>query len=267
MPFTISHVAAVLPAHRLLSRWRLFTAAVIGSMVPDFGLLWPEIPGRLQTHSVTALWTFCLPVGLMAYLVVAYLIKPAVLEMLPDGAYLRVRSADATARPLGLWTWPLASVAIVLGAVTHIVWDGFTHENARGVRMFPVLDAYGPAIDGHSVQVYRLLQHGSSLVGLLFVIAALIVWLRHAPAPAGPLPRPLRAREREVWISLHILLPLLALAAVVWSLHHAAFRPRPMAFAAEFVAILGMRASVVTLLLLSLLLRLRLRLFAQVGPA
>jgi hypothetical protein len=50
MPFTISHIAAVLPAYRPLVRARLFTAAVIGSMVPDFGILLPGGLSRLQTH-------------------------------------------------------------------------------------------------------------------------------------------------------------------------------------------------------------------------
>ena len=42
MPFTISHAAAVLPFIRPLARWRLLSAAVIGSMVPDFGWCKPQ---------------------------------------------------------------------------------------------------------------------------------------------------------------------------------------------------------------------------------
>ena len=32
MPFTVSHIAAVLPAHRWFTRANVFSAAVIGSM-------------------------------------------------------------------------------------------------------------------------------------------------------------------------------------------------------------------------------------------
>jgi len=262
VPFTISHIAAVLPAHRVLSRAHLFTAAVIGSMVPDFGLLWPETPGRLQTHSVDALLSFCLPVGLLAFAIVVFLIKPAVLEVLPDGAYLRVRAADA-AGPLKPRHWPLAAAVIVLGAVTHIVWDGFTHESARGVRMFPVLDEYGAAIDGQPVQLYWLLQYASSFIGLVVVIAALSLWLRHARTPDAPIRRPLASRERDLWISLYLLVPLLLMTAVVWRAHHGGFRPLSLARATNTIAILGMRASVLSLLLMSLLLRARLVLVRQ----
>ena len=51
MPFTISHAAAVLPFSRLLARWRLLSAAVIGAMVPDFGLFFPWHMRRFETHS------------------------------------------------------------------------------------------------------------------------------------------------------------------------------------------------------------------------
>ena len=52
MPFTISHAAAVLPFARPLARWRLLSAAVIGSMVPDFGWFLPWRPARFETHSL-----------------------------------------------------------------------------------------------------------------------------------------------------------------------------------------------------------------------
>jgi len=258
MPFTVSHVAAVLPGYRALSRAHLFTAAVIGSMVPDFGLLLPQTPTRLQTHSATALITFCLPVGLLAYWLTIYLIKPAIVEILPDAAYQRVRASDASAPPAGSWHWLLTVGAILLGAATHIIWDGFTHENARGVRMFPVLGEGGPEIDGHPLQLYYLLQYGSSVVGLALVIMATVLWLRHAPASAMPPARHLQVRERDGWLSLYLLLPLLALVAMAWRIHHVGLAPQPLSRALDTVAILGMRAGAVTLLVLSLLLRARL---------
>jgi hypothetical protein len=61
MPFTISHVAAVLPARRWLRHGGLFSAAVIGSMAPDFGVLLPLHLSRAATHGARALLSFCLP--------------------------------------------------------------------------------------------------------------------------------------------------------------------------------------------------------------
>src|SRR5262249_2987270 len=92
MPFTVSHVAAVVPLYRPLSPVHVFSAAVIGSMVPDFGMLLPGSLERWQTHSFAALFSFCLPLGLIAYWLTQRLVKPAVAEVLPDSAYLRLRS-------------------------------------------------------------------------------------------------------------------------------------------------------------------------------
>src|SRR5665213_3023818 len=200
MPFTVSHVAAVLPAYRPLSRAHLFSAAVIGSMVPDFGMLLPVTFARWQTHSFRALFSFCLPVGLVAYCLTQWLIKPAVLEVLPHGPYARLRAEHPSVALRSLRAWLPVVLVLLAGAVTHLVWDGFTHENAHGVRLFPQLLNYGPEMEGHSLQLYRWLQYGSSVVGLLIVAAALAQWLRHAPAPVPPPPRRLARRERGYWL-------------------------------------------------------------------
>src|ERR1019366_978517 len=119
MPFTVSHIAAVLPGYRPLTRARIFTAAVIGSMVPDFGLLLPGAISRLQTHSLVALFTFCLPVGLMAYWLTLLLIRAAALEVVPDGAYVRLRAAPPPSiRQFSAWLY--AAAALLLGAVAML---------------------------------------------------------------------------------------------------------------------------------------------------
>ena len=97
MPFTISHAAVVLPFSRFLARRRLLSAAMIGSMVPDFGWFMPWRPTRFETHSVIGLLTFCLPVGLAVYWIFQRLIKTPLMELLPDGAYARWRAFAAPA--------------------------------------------------------------------------------------------------------------------------------------------------------------------------
>src|ERR1700686_3075010 len=212
MPFTVSHIAAVLPAHRPLTRAQVFTAAVIGSMVPDFGLLVPGFMARWQTHSLPGLFTFCLPVGLAAYWLTLLLIGPAMSEVLPDGAYLRLRAAHPAASITQLSAWLRAAAALLLGAITHLIWDAFTHENARGVRMFPLLTDFGPEMAGHPLHLYRWLQYGSSIVGLALVAIALVLWLRHAPAPAEAPRRRIGLHERVVWLGAYVLPSLLIMA-------------------------------------------------------
>src|ERR1700675_571689 len=123
MPFTISHAAVVLPFSRILARWRLLSAVVIGAMVPDFGLFFPWRVYRFETHSAVALLTFCLPVGLAAYWAFQYLVKTPLLELLPAGAYARWRPFSAHADLRSLRQWMLAACGVLAGAVTHLVWD------------------------------------------------------------------------------------------------------------------------------------------------
>jgi hypothetical protein len=200
MPFTISHVAAVVPFSRPLARWRLLSATIIGSMVPDFGFLMPWRPARIETHSAIALLTFCLPVGLATFWIFQRMIKTAVMEVLPDHTYSRWRPLAAPADFSSLKQWVLAALGILGGAVTHLVWDAFTHEGARGVRMIPALE--DPAVDfaGHRLMGAPLLEDASSLVGLAVVLVVVIYGLRRdSGADEAPV-RTLRPRERHVWI-------------------------------------------------------------------
>ena len=257
MPYTLSHIAAVVPAYGPLSRARVFSAAVIGSMVPDFGLMLGGL-ARWQTHSLHALFTFCLPVGLAAYALTEWLIRPAVLEVLPDGAYTRLRAAGEPPPLHRPRHWLLVVGALLFGALTHLIWDGFTHENAHGVRLFPELLAYGPEMAGHSLQLYRWAQYGSSVVGLVVVIAALALWLHHAPAPAPRPPRRLAAGERAFWLAAYLALPALLVAWVGWRSWARAHGAPPLGTELGLIGVTSLRAAALSLLLTSVLLRLRL---------
>jgi membrane-bound metal-dependent hydrolase YbcI (DUF457 family) len=200
MPFTVSHVAAVVPAYRPLTRAHMFSAAVIGSMAPDFGALLPESLARWQTHSLPALFSFCLPMGLLAWWLTQRLIKAAVIEVLPDRAWARARSEHPPLALLSPRVWVAAAAGILLGALTHLILDAFTHED--------------PRIAGHTLRINIWLQYGSSVLGLAVLALALALWLHHAPAPGLPASRRLTRAERACWIGLYGLIPLLV---VTWS--------------------------------------------------
>lgn len=214
MPFTISHAAVVLPFSRLLARWRLLSAVVIGAMVPDFGLFFPWRVHRFETHSGTALLTFCLPVGMVTYWVFQYVVKTPMLEVLPDGPYARWRPFSSPADIQGLRQWILAACGVLAGAVTHLVWDAFTHENARGIRLIPWLEDPVVDIGTHRLAGVQLLQDVSSLLGLVIVIG--LVWYglrrgREAPVPS----RPLRPAERRAWVGIYVAATV-GLSAAWW---------------------------------------------------
>jgi Domain of unknown function (DUF4184) len=219
MPFTISHAAAVLPFTRPLARWRLLSAAVIGSMVPDFGWFMPWRPARFETHSLDALLTFCLPVGLASYWLFQLLIRAPVMELLPPGAHVRWRWSEAPADPRSVKQWIWAACGLLAGAITHLGWDAFTHEGGRGVRMLPILEDPVAYIDGHPVRGLRLVQDLNSLVGLIAVVLVVAYGLRPGRAADRALPRRLPAYERYAWIVAYMLLAAALSAVFLLSRH------------------------------------------------
>jgi hypothetical protein len=214
MPFTLSHAAVVLPFSRPLARWRLLSAALVGSMIPDSRYFLPWRTQHFETHSAASLITYSLPAGLLVYWLFQYLVKVPMIEMLPDGAYARWVPYESPASIRVLRQWVLAACGILAGAFTHLVWDAFTHEGSRGVRMLPVLDE--PIFDfgRHHLVFARLLQDLSSLFGLVAVIVMIAYGLRRG-GDAPILNRKLPTAERHAWTGAFLLGTLLLFGAFV----------------------------------------------------
>jgi len=258
MPFTISHTAAILPFARPLARWRLLSATLIGSMVPDFGLLMPSRPARIETHGHLSLVTFCVPVGLATFWIFQKLLKRPIMAVLPDAAYARWCDFGAPADIGSLKQWALAACGVLAGAVSHLIWDGFTHEGARGVRMVPLLDDPVLDIAGRHLIGARLLQDVSSLIGLILVLAVIVYALRCGGADDLKPVRPLRPVERYVWISVYAAMTVL-LAGLFLIIRRPSHASSQSVFLIGNYAIAVLRGFATALVLVSLCLRVRLR--------
>jgi membrane-bound metal-dependent hydrolase YbcI (DUF457 family) len=195
VPFTVSHAAAVLPIHRL-TRLPL-TALMVGSMAPDFGYFFSHQASRALTHSIPGLFIFALPVGFFVWLFYVAFLEKATITLLSDRWHTRFAHTDAiTLKLVGR-----AAIAIVLGAVTHLVWDAFTHRGTVVTDALPALLAPTPGFSW--LPIYHLLHALSSVVGL----AILVRWARHLHRqPARSLIRPYKVRERMRLAALWLLL-------------------------------------------------------------
>ena len=183
MPFTLSHAAAVLPAVRTdgTGRGRLVPALLVaGSFAPDMTYYAASVlPEAMEfgdfTHSFTGVFTVDVLVAWA--LVGAWLaLREPLVALLPRGrqarvgALLRCGAPRARVRPsLALWWY----VSAVVGSLTHVVWDAFTHLDRWGMRVFPVL---GQEIAGSPL--YWYLQYGGSAVAAVVIAAFLVVALR-----------------------------------------------------------------------------------------
>jgi hypothetical protein len=192
LPFTLSHAAAVLPAVRGdgSGRGRLVPAVLVaGSFAPDMTYYAASaVPGAMEfgtfTHSLTGVLTFDVLVAWA--LVGAWLVlREPLVALLPRARQGRpaglLRCGTPRRRlsaPLALWWY----VSATLGALTHIVWDAFTHHDRWGVRLFPVL---GRDVGGTPVFWYA--QYGSSALAAMVIAVFVVLALRRTPVgePTG----------------------------------------------------------------------------------
>ena len=150
-------------------------------MIPDLPLFVPVASGYGVTHSPLGLFSTDLPLGLAAFIMYQLVLKRPLFALLP--AMIQRRCA-ILARSQLEWSagfWLRASLAVVVGASTHLAWDSFTHRDRVATRFFPALNKPGLTILGHPQPIYEILQYGCPLVGLPVLMLLLWAWLRRQP--------------------------------------------------------------------------------------
>lgn len=215
MPFTPSHAVVALPFVRTPLP---FGAVAVGSMAPDVPLFFPVGVTYEQTHGFPSLLLVSVPVAVLLYLVWRVLLRPAARALLPTSIGSRLPTSwdlrgpvpgDGTGSGTGpgigsgahlARTAPWALVALVLGVITHVLWDAFTHPDRFGSTLIPALaEQWGPLVGT------QWAQYVSSLGGLVVLGIAAVRYLRRTPPlVASPTPGTVStARIRHVfWASL-----------------------------------------------------------------
>ncbi len=160
MPFTLAHPALVLP---LRDRGLPMAALVAGSIVPDS----PQILGfshvRDLSHSLLGVVTIDLALAMIALVLWYALYRRPLADVALDP--WRDRLPDQA--PMTVRGWALSVPAVVIGSLTHVAWDAFTHDDGWFVEHLSALRA---AAGG--VAVYDLLQWVSSVAGLVVIYVA-----------------------------------------------------------------------------------------------
>jgi len=169
VPFTLAHPAAIAPFWPLVRRGHMPVCAfAIGAMSPDFEYLWRLSTEWKWSHSPLGLLYFCLPVSLLTLALWVGVVRE------PTRGLLALPSAGLGSS--GRW-WLLASAAILAGAATHIVWDGFTHGFGWAVRLVPLLRTR-MSVGGVDLPLFNILQHLSTITGGIVVLTWLWSELR-----------------------------------------------------------------------------------------
>ncbi|MFF3905365.1 DUF4184 family protein [Streptomyces sp. NPDC001848] len=193
MPFTLSHAAAVLPAVRGdgSGRGRLVPAVLVaGSFAPDMTYFAASVvSGGMEfgtvTHSFSGVFTVDVLIA-WALVWVWLVVREPLVALLSPVAQGRVAALVRCGTPLREVTFALVArwyVSAALGALTHVVWDAFTHVGRWGVRLVP-----GLARPMAGTPLYTYLQYGSSAVAAVVIAVFVAVALRRTPAGSPAVP-------------------------------------------------------------------------------
>lgn len=242
MPFTPSHVVAILP----FARTPLAPAALaIGAMTPDIPYFLPVNADRNLTHSLVGAVTVDLLVGLVAFALWVLLLRAPVLDYSP--AWLRERMAPtARWRVRGVVVSTLLVVAAIeLGILTHLLLDLFTHEGGWLETVAPVTSTrIGP------FSIANVIHAAVSIVTAALLAWWVLRWARRTPRTE----RPSRLRPVERPAAWGIVAAVLVAVGIVcwWGGVRVGFHPLdPDNLGASFfvaVAVAGAAALALTLL-------------------
>ncbi|GII66254.1 hypothetical protein Skr01_63390 [Sphaerisporangium krabiense] len=184
MPFTPSHVAAVIPlistarVRKVLDPWALG----IGSMVPDLPMFLPYLDAYSRWHSPLGVVTNDVLATAVLLALFALVFRDPLTALLPAPVAARVAALPGPA-----WRAPhTIALGAAAGAATHVLWDSFTHDWGAEFWGWSWMSA---SVFGW-VPGYRLMQYACSALGL----AAVAWWVTRALRSPGTIPAPVPPR-------------------------------------------------------------------------
>ncbi len=161
-----------------LRRRLVFSALVVGSMAPDFEYFFGVT--RTTSHAMPGIVIFTFPLALAVLVLFHTLIKWPLISLLPRGLQARVIGPARRFRLLPATRFLAILVSLALGIATHILWDGFTHVDGWAVVRSPSLRHFMWVPAHRPMHVFVVLQLASTLLGILVLTVALVMWYRRA---------------------------------------------------------------------------------------
>jgi uncharacterized protein DUF4184 len=230
MPNPIAHPAAAVPFTRV---GLVLSALVIGSISPDFGYFIPVFHAYFM-YTARGLILFDVPMGFVLLWLFHTFVKWPLLSVAPDRLQRRLFQpaqgfSFGPAKRFGL-----ILLSLLVGSITHVLWDSFTHEYGWMVRQFSFLST---PIGG--MRLYAILQNLGTLLGIGVLAYWLIRWL-----PSAPLSDQRPARFSSKVRTLFLALAAISLAALEGAAIYVHFAPG-MQFVHEHGLVYGLTLAAV----------------------
>lgn len=165
MPFTFAHPALVLPLKNWKNKLSL-TGLIVGSIAPDFEFLFQMHVTENRGHHIYGILILDLPLSILLCYGFHNLIRKGLIENLPSWLQIRLQN-------LSFFNWNeyvrknfgWVFISIIIGILSHLLADSFTHKNGEFVILFPVL-RNSFLFMGYHLPIYLILQMMSSFLGI-----------------------------------------------------------------------------------------------------
>lgn len=223
MPFTIAHTAIILPLYR--NKRFSSTALFVGSMVPDFEFFFQLREVENIGHHWYGIIFFDLPVAFLLMYLFHGLLRDIFISYLPTSLKSRFNLAVGFNWFDYLYKNPITVfVSLIIGILSHMLLDGFTHHDGFFVSKMPfLLNRTGWSF--LDIQFYFLLQLLFSLVGLIVILFAIYSMPRVSF-------RESMINKKYFWLSLILVMSSLLLIRVIgW--------PQYNSFGGIMIAVMG----------------------------
>ena len=107
-------------------------------------------------------------------------------------------------------------MSIVIGFVTHIIIDGFTHAHGFFVELLPVLNE----VLIMNIPTYKTLQYTSSILGLLFIVCMVSYYLFRSH-PAHKVGTTITKKQKRIyWLIVIVTALVVTMSKLLLSVSH-----------------------------------------------
>lgn len=230
MPFTLSHAAAALPFRKLQPVW---PALVMGTFAPDLQyFIWISDEDR-SGHQFPGILLLTIPLALSLLWLFEWCVKGPVIELLPGGLQRRLQ---AKVEPLSFWGWGRLATIILwmaVGIATHVFWDQFTHYHTWMGEHWMLLRRPVPVPFYSPMMLMKVLQHASTLFGILVLAAWFSRWYRRtAPVAESALTQFSAFRKSAVVLTMAVIATLAGYPLAILGLANHRYVVTPLFFIA-----------------------------------
>jgi hypothetical protein len=209
VPFTFAHVAAALPFRRL---GLVPSALVVGTFAPDFWYFLGFESDRGLGHTLFGGFVLTPLLALIVLWIFHAFVKVPIASLLPNTVQSRLVSSLDRFRFWGPTKLAVILGSILLGILTHLLWDSFTHPTTWLYHHWPFLSYMVRLPIVGLVPNYKLFQHGSTIVGTAILLIWSVRWYQ-VTEPCREYPRPLFSSPQK--LLLIVLICLVALFGAV----------------------------------------------------